>query len=882
MIKRSRSFFYLISPFLIILMVFGRAPECNADNSDISEIAISGVHAAQTSVGYGQVSMGKNVSGAPISINGRIFRNAILAHAPSSLTFYPRGKFKYFKLKCGVDDEVGRKGSVRFFIYLDDRLAAATKIVQGGDAAIPILLDIIKVSKVELFISELGDNYYDHSVWAEPEFLKERPKGWSLTPSLNVDFKFSQNQLWDTGLKTFPNQFGLFAWRIIAGIIYLILFALVICKRGLVLSKLTQLKWLMRRPEGYILLLTAILSFWVFLSFWKAGLPASWDGAQHYFRCWSMKNLFLANFKIDGWSPYWYLGVQQFLFYSPFLFFLVALFHFITFQLVPLVICYKIFLFSVYFFLPFACYWLMRQFDIEPLPSSLASLAVPAVSAIHGIGIEALCLSGLFTQLFGLLLFCLAVGFLQRIKKQRTSDVFILALIIGLLFISHIITSIYIAFCLLVFILFNLTDRKYIISVLTAFLLAILMASFVLWPTFYYRDLRGPETGWGDINFFGTFFSGAYFGPAAINIFAWLGLLAACFSKKKELIVLIFLAVITYLFASNHLMIRLGIFEVISRQIFKSRTYPYLAIYLILFSGFFYQVVLNTAKRLFRRMSLVHLALIVIIVVNVSIKLFSLAPYIKLDSDFSGFARDAYLQGFYWLRDNTPQNIVVAFDDRWKNVPDLGFNQFASQINIHANRYTLQGNQLELTRAHNERVAENLATWPTGEIYRYLKRYNVSYLYSWNDDTRLNLSSSPDLFKQVYYNGFVSIWQVIGHDFRYLGNSSQEIRIDDFYFSPEIVRWKILNKRDDNVIVAAVAYHPNWKLYLNDKTGKISKTSDDLISFSLPKKEQVYNVKLSFEKSFWERVSYLISFTTLVIVLAFLYRSKSAKGAQKI
>jgi hypothetical protein len=685
--------------------------------------------------------------------------------------------------------------------------------------------------------------------------------------------------------------------NLIFGVAYLFFILLVFHKKKQILVKFFTLKTLLKRPEIYILLLTAIISSWVYLSFWKEGLPSGWDSAQHYFRCWLMENLFLPNFKVDGWSPYWYLGVQQFLFYSPLLFILVVLFHFFTFQLISLAFAYKIFYFLVYFCLPFICYWLMRQLEIDPLPSSLAAMTVPSFSALHGLGIESLFMCGLFTQAFGLLLFCLSLGLLIRLDSNShsgTKNTLLLGLSIGILLISHIVSSIYLGFCFLIFMVFKLKNKRFLVQGVTALFIGLGLASFVLWPAFYFRNLMGANSGFGDFDFFGLLLSGKYFSAGFINIFAMMGVvLTLVLRKNRTMIIILCLAFLSYLFAFRDISLNLGIFEQFLKRGFRYRILPFLGIYFVLFSAFFYQVLICSfafvSEIIHKKMNcspitfssiqrtdlrkylnwLFILMLGIFIFFSSGMRLFDLKKQVLLDTDFAGARRAAYLEGFYWLKDNTPQNSIVAFDDRGKNVGSVGFNQFASQINIHANRYTLQGNAVEMTKAvWNGEVSRKFADWSPDKLYNYFIRYNVSYLYAWNDDAIANFSLRPDLFSKVFDNRIVTIWKVKGHDFYYLSNN--QIKIEDFAFSPERIFWKVVNGKNDNNLVVAVTYHPNWKLKINGLSEEIIETEDHLISFEIPNQNAGYRIELKFEKSLGEKFFYLVSLVVFSTSLFFL------------
>jgi hypothetical protein len=647
----------------------------------------------------------------------------------------------------------------------------------------------------------------------------------------------------------------------------------------IILLKRKQLKLFFQNlkfgPEAILFFIASALVVWIFVPLFRGGLPASWDAAQHFVRCLVMKNIFLSNFRLDGWNPYWYLGYQQFLFYSPVLFFLVVMLNILTFQLVPLMICYKIFYFLLIFSLPFVCYWLLRQFKVDPFPSALAAVSVTSFSAIHGIGISAIFVAGLITQGFGLILFAFIIGGMLKIcrPQSNTNDVLWLGLLIGVMLLSHIISAVYLAFCLIVLGVFNLTNHKNILKLAAAFLIGGLIASFAIYSAFAFRDLKLPAVGWGDFNFFQGLLTGAYFSTPLLNIIALFGFIIALFDKNSERRFLAVLAFFTYFLASGSLKINSGPLGDLYNQVLKHRTFPYLALYFIVFSGIFYQSLMNWVSNIAHRVSekrdlvlkAAAIILAAIVVSHVYIKLNGLKDQIKTVAGYDDQRAARFYDALAWIKQNTPQNIVVTLDMRMDGAPDIfSFNY----INIYADRYCLNGESG--IRPDNIQFDMHLADWPPGQIYQDAVRYNVSYFMTWKEDAAANLLSDNNRFHLVYDNGTVKLWQVMGHDFRYIVND--DVKINKFHFSPEEINWSLLNNKELNRVICAVSYHPNWRLRLNGREEKIGKTDDRLMTFILPAKGAHYDVRLKFERSNPEKLLYLISAVTLLIVVGLIFK----------
>jgi hypothetical protein len=878
----SAIFSFVIALSFLFFMVFQPG-----DNKDL--LAISGVKPEYASVSFGIKPLGENWDHRPIKVNKVHYPNSIFAHAPSDLAYRNTKNFKYFKSACAIDDSVGRNGSVRFIVLADGEVLFRSKIVHGGEAPIPLFLDIRGKKRIELIVEEGENLNYDHAVWLTPEFLFNNVKGEAVTPPPQEQ-KTRPNLFWDTGMRTFPNALGLKIWNGIAIIFYLFLIAYLLKnKRYLTLvSGISEnIKSALKQPAFFILLVTFLISVWIISPLFHPGLPTAWDAGRHLLHCQIMKDLHLSNFRLDGINPYWYLGVQHLLFYSPFFYFLTDIFHFLTFQQLPLDICFKLFYALSFLAFPFALYWLLRQLEISAEASALAALCVPAFSAAHGLGIEGLFVTGLLNEQFALVIFCFALGSLLKAIRFGGKYIFICGILIGLLGLSHIITAVFFALLLLCVLISELLPHRhepYRNNLLAAYrtlapaVIGFLIASFSSLSSFQFNCLRGPETAFGRftyINFLSSLVNGSYFATPLIHFIILIGLVISIFSRKRLFYVFALLLMVVPIISTSSLLDHFGanFFGLPWRLIFQYRVLPHVAIISIVFLGLGIQTILNFAARLsntnvrsaplkmFRPycLPLFYSLIILFLFFNVFFKVQSLGQSIKNDSDFNNADHYSFYQAWDWLKHNTPQNIIVEYEHRGSQ-GNTGFIDIGVRTNLYADRYTLSGSYTESTKTHAYNFLGGINTIDTNEAYSLLKRYNVSYLFTWNEDTNQNLLKAPQFFSRVYKNFRISVWQVLGHDFRYLSNN--EIKIGDFFFSPEEIRWVVDNPKPNNLITVALAYHPNWHLTINGDKGKIMETNDHIISFYLPAAGKAA-VDLHFRMSYYEYFYYFLSFCTL-------------------
>ncbi|MEO6090634.1 MAG: NPCBM/NEW2 domain-containing protein [Umezawaea sp.] len=105
--------------------------------------------------------------GRPISIGGVRYPTGLGVHAASSVRIYLGTTCTTFSAQVGVDDETNGLGSVVFRVLGDGRELAATPVLPGGAAAVPVQADVTGVRMLDLQVTDGGDgNNSDHADWA--------------------------------------------------------------------------------------------------------------------------------------------------------------------------------------------------------------------------------------------------------------------------------------------------------------------------------------------------------------------------------------------------------------------------------------------------------------------------------------------------------------------------------------------------------------------------------------------------------------------------------------------------------------------------------------------------------------------------------------------
>lgn len=116
---------------------------------------------------YGDPHAGKTVDSNPLTLGGKVYPHGLGTHAVSQLVIDLKGTATRFEAMAGVDDERKGQGSVVFQVYVDGVKKAETKTLHGGDAPVPISVDLTGAKRLLLTVTDGGDdNTNDHADWA--------------------------------------------------------------------------------------------------------------------------------------------------------------------------------------------------------------------------------------------------------------------------------------------------------------------------------------------------------------------------------------------------------------------------------------------------------------------------------------------------------------------------------------------------------------------------------------------------------------------------------------------------------------------------------------------------------------------------------------------
>jgi alpha-galactosidase len=141
------------------------------------KVWLSDLDISKTQQGWGKPGANVSAEGHPLRIGGRTFEHGLGTHADSILYVRLDGGSRRFTAFVGVDDEIGKRGSVEFRVLADDKEVLRSGILKGGDKAKEVDIDVSGVTLLILLVSSGPDGMnYDHADWADAAFEVSGPK----------------------------------------------------------------------------------------------------------------------------------------------------------------------------------------------------------------------------------------------------------------------------------------------------------------------------------------------------------------------------------------------------------------------------------------------------------------------------------------------------------------------------------------------------------------------------------------------------------------------------------------------------------------------------------------------------------------------------------
>lgn len=123
---------------------------------------------SKMNVGFGTPQTKLSIDKNALMLGGRKFERGVGTHALSQIAIDLGGRGQRFSATVGVDDEVEKKGSVNFEVYLDGKRVAQSGPMSGGTAPKALSVDLTGAKRMILRVDDNDDgNNSDHADWGD-------------------------------------------------------------------------------------------------------------------------------------------------------------------------------------------------------------------------------------------------------------------------------------------------------------------------------------------------------------------------------------------------------------------------------------------------------------------------------------------------------------------------------------------------------------------------------------------------------------------------------------------------------------------------------------------------------------------------------------------
>lgn len=133
-------------------------------------LSVSQLNFEFQAIGWGKIlKRDQSIDRHPITLNSKKYSSGLAAHADSELVLaLDRSKCSRFSSDVGVDDEVGKRGTVVFQVWGDKTKLFESPVMKAGDAHEKISVSILGFAKLRLVALGTDDGIrHDHADWAD-------------------------------------------------------------------------------------------------------------------------------------------------------------------------------------------------------------------------------------------------------------------------------------------------------------------------------------------------------------------------------------------------------------------------------------------------------------------------------------------------------------------------------------------------------------------------------------------------------------------------------------------------------------------------------------------------------------------------------------------
>jgi len=657
-------------------------------------------------------------------------------------------------------------------------------------------------------------------------------------------------------------------------------------------------------PLALGLLFLAAVTLWVVWPSFSPGRIVNLDAPRHLLRSLVMAQQFLPSGHVDGWSPWWYLGAQLFLFQSYGYFFLIGASAILLGHFVALEHVFKFWFAVPVVLLPVATALLALRLGVSRRGAFAAGLASITFSSPLGYGIQGTYGMGLLLQGAGVFGFAFAWPEILRVLLDRNRSPWRAVLVLAAVLVVHFISGAYaLAASGMAAAALALRARE-AWPLLRYGLIAstvLLIAGHTLFPSLELRDIAGVAVGWGDDrDRANRFLVGTLFGAQPL---ALASLAAAAWSIRRGSRPLAITAIVFFVtgllggsnrqdWAPDHI-------EKLIEVLVRPRALPYAALLQAVFAGVAVDAVLRAGERAAAWLSRPAWEKVAAPIALAALFLMCLPEierqrrFVRTEETVNAHDHRVYLQLVEWLRKNVPPPAILAVPRMLFPQDVLGARSVISFLNLDTGLYTLGGDQAELSRSSRRagRVDLDRLHVDAQRNASALRAAGVSHVVISKREVRDALAAVADSdFERVFEfsvptrpgisrNGKpkeplgVAVYRLRDGG-RWLHGPGVKVRGMDY--SPERISWTVDvgGERPTRAVTTSINWHPNWTITVDGERIEARCSPARHVVFELPLGAK--NVTLEFKRNAREKAYNAVSLATLVVVAVAWRRSRRA------
>jgi len=645
-------------------------------------------------------------------------------------------------------------------------------------------------------------------------------------------------------------------------------------------------------PLGLGLIVCTALALWLVWPAFSPGRIVNLDAPRHLLRSEVMAGQFLPSGHVDGWSPWWYLGAQLFLFQSYGYFLLIGASALLLQSVVSLGLVFKFWYVLPIVALPAATALLALRLGLPRRAALAAALASITFSSSLGYGVGGVFGMGLLLQGAGVLGFALVWPQILAVLLHRDRSPWGAVLVLAAVLIVHFITGAYTLAAAGLVAAGLAVQQRHPWPLFRYALVAggvLLIAGHSLFPSLQWHDMAGAAVGWGvDRDRFDRFLTGRLFGAQPLALAA---LAAAAWSVRRGSPALAISAIVYFgtgfLGGANQQIWEPEAFQRILEILVRPRAMPYAALLQAVFAGVAVDAILRGCERAFGSLGRPALAkasapvMGAILLATTIPQMSSQRRFVQTESTVNHLDRPVYDELVSWLRDNVEPPAVIAVPRTLLPSEVLGLRSVISLLNLDTGLYTLGGDQAELTKASRRagRVDLDRLHAEAKRNATVLRNAGVSHVIISRADVREGLMDNDDfelLFEHIQparshaparRNG--KALEPIGVAVYRLRNGGSwlhgaGLKVRGMDHSPERISWNVdvAPGRPLRTVSASVNWHPNWAVTVDGVRVDTQISPARHVTFQVPTGAR--NVTLEFERSASEKAYNILSAAALL------------------